>query len=159
VFSHRRRLSVWGSGAKFGWTHKRRKGSVVGGTVASAEHEPIMGVWGQSPCSGGAKPPPPEAESILVIGCPTEPANLAPLVIFSKCDYWTIITELNSHLKKSEHSHERYRGKTQRLPRFLREYRGVVPGCPGGVGAYVFSALFVHSELKSASRISSGIYF
>jgi len=30
-----------------------------------------------------------------------------------------------------------YRGKTQRLPRFLREYRGEVPGCPGGVGAYV----------------------
>jgi len=22
------------------------------------------------------------------------------------------------------------------LPRFLREYRGEVPGCPGGVGAY-----------------------
>jgi len=43
---------------------------------------------------------------------------------------------LNSHLKKSEHSHERHRGKTQRLPRFLREYRGEVPGCPGGVGAY-----------------------
>ena len=35
------------------------KGSVVGGTMASAEHEPIMGVWGQSPWSGGqgAKPP------------------------------------------------------------------------------------------------------
>jgi len=44
--------------------------------MASAEHEPIMGVWGQKP---------PEAESILVIGgCPTEPANLAPLVKFSK---------------------------------------------------------------------------
>jgi len=39
-------------------------------------------------------------------------------------------------LKKSEHSDERYRCKTQRLPRFLREYRGEVPGCPGGVGAY-----------------------
>jgi len=26
--------------------------------------------------------------------------------------------------------------KTQRLGRFLREYRGEVPGCPGGVGAY-----------------------
>jgi len=61
--------------------------------MASAEHEPIMGVWRQSPQqgpgaeplvkgSGGAKPP--EAESILVIGCPTEPANLAPLVKFSK---------------------------------------------------------------------------
>jgi len=57
------------------------------------EHEPIMGVWGQSPQRGpGAEPlvrgqgglRPPEAESILVIGCPTEPANLAPLVKFSK---------------------------------------------------------------------------
>ena len=32
--------------------------------------------------SGGLRPP--EAESILVIGCPTEPANLAPSVKFSK---------------------------------------------------------------------------
>ena len=63
--------------------------------MASAEHEPIMrsggrapsGVQGQSPAQGvrGAKPP--EAESILVTGCPTQPANLAPLVKFSKCDY------------------------------------------------------------------------
>jgi len=60
--------------------------------MASAEHEPIMGVWGQSPSvvhghspwSGGQGAKPPEAESILVIGCPTEPANLAPLVKFSK---------------------------------------------------------------------------
>jgi len=61
--------------------------------MVSAEHEPIMGVWGQSPQQGpGAAPvvrgsggeAPPEAESILVIGCPTEPANLAPLVKFSK---------------------------------------------------------------------------
>jgi len=58
--------------------------------MASAEHEPIMEVWGQSPQRGpGAEPlvrgtKPPEAESILVIGCPTEPANLAPLVKFSK---------------------------------------------------------------------------
>ena len=73
---HRRRLSVSGTGAKFSWTHRRRKGSVVGrGTMASAKHGPIMGVWVQKP---------PEAESILVIGCPTEPANLAPLVKFSK---------------------------------------------------------------------------
>jgi len=60
--------------------------------MASAEHEPIMEVWGQSPQQDpGAEPmvkgsgaKPPEAESILVIGCPTEPANLAPLVKFSK---------------------------------------------------------------------------
>ena len=48
--------------------------------MASAEHELITGVWGQSPWSGGRSPP--EPESILVIGCPTEPANLAP---FLKC--------------------------------------------------------------------------
>ena len=58
------------------------RGQWLGGTMASAEHEPIMGVWGQSPWSGGRSPP--EAESILVTGCPTEPANLAPLVKFSK---------------------------------------------------------------------------
>jgi len=51
-----------------------------GGTMASAEHEAITGVWGQSPSSGdrGGGKAPPEAESILVIGCPTEPANLTP---------------------------------------------------------------------------------
>jgi len=62
--------------------------------MASAEHERIMGVWGQRPQRGpaaepldrgsGGQSPPPEVESILVIGCPTEPANLAPLVKFSK---------------------------------------------------------------------------
>jgi len=53
------------------------RGQWLWGTMASAEHEPIMGVWGQSPSgvqgSGGRSPP--EAESILVIGCPMEPAN------------------------------------------------------------------------------------
>ena len=60
------------------WKHRRRKGQWLGGTMASAEHEPIMGAWGQSPQRGpGAEPrSPPEAESILVFGCPTEPANL-----------------------------------------------------------------------------------
>ena len=59
--------------------------------MASAEHEPTTGVWGQSPQrgagaelldrgSGGRSPP--EAESILVFGCLTDPANLAP---FQKC--------------------------------------------------------------------------
>jgi len=59
--------------------------------MASAEHEPITGVWGRAPSGvqrqspwsgsqGGAKPP--EDESILVIGYPTEPANLAH---FQKC--------------------------------------------------------------------------
>jgi len=59
--------------------------------MASAEHEPITGAWGQSPQRGPRAEPlvrgsggrsPPEAESILVIGYPTEPANLAP---FLKC--------------------------------------------------------------------------
>jgi len=59
--------------------------------MASVEHEPITGVWGQSPKRGpGAEPlvrgsggqSPPEAESILLTGYPTEPANLAP---FQKC--------------------------------------------------------------------------
>jgi len=49
--------------------------------MASAEHEPIRGSEGRAPGRGqGAKPP--EAESIFVIGCPTEPANLAP---FQEC--------------------------------------------------------------------------
>jgi len=47
------------------------RGQWLGGTMARAEHEPITGVWGrapsgvkgQSPWSGGAKPP--EAESIF----------------------------------------------------------------------------------------------
>jgi len=37
---------------------------------------------GAEPLVRGARFRPPEAESILVIGCPTEPANLAP---FQKC--------------------------------------------------------------------------
>jgi len=38
--------------------HERRKGSVVGGTMASVEHEPITGVWGHSPQRDtGAEPP------------------------------------------------------------------------------------------------------
>ena len=48
------------------------RGQLLGGHMASVEHEPITGVWGQSPQRGpgadplvrGAKPP--EAESILV---------------------------------------------------------------------------------------------
>jgi len=64
-----------------------RSGQWSGGTMASAEHEPITGVWGrapsgvqgQSPWSGGQG-----AESIWVIGCLTEPANLA---LFQKCPF------------------------------------------------------------------------
>ena len=47
------------------------------------EAEPPAGSRDRAPGQGvrGAKPHP-EAERILVIGCPTEPANLAP---FQKC--------------------------------------------------------------------------
>jgi len=83
--------------------NKRRKGSVVGGTMASAEHEPITGVWGQSPQQGAEAEPlvrgsggqsPPEAESILVIGCPTEPANLAPVRENGMLCYGPLVSEL-----------------------------------------------------------------
>ena len=69
----------------------RQKGPVVGGhhgeCGARAYNgglgaEPPARVQGQSAWSGGQNPP--EAESILVIGCPTEPANFAP---FQKCPF------------------------------------------------------------------------
>jgi len=40
--------------------------------MASAEREPIMGVQGQSPWSGGQGAEPPEAESILPVDHPNE---------------------------------------------------------------------------------------
>ena len=45
-------------GLGMGIMHRRRKESVVGGgTMASAKHEPITGVWGQSPQQNpGAEP-------------------------------------------------------------------------------------------------------
>jgi len=52
--------------------------------VASLEAEPPAGSRGRARGQGGQGAQPPEAESILVIGCPTEPANLAALVKFSK---------------------------------------------------------------------------
>jgi len=42
------------------------------------------GECGARAYNGGLGAEAPEAESILVIGCPMEPANLAPLVKFSK---------------------------------------------------------------------------
>ena len=71
--------------------------------MASTEHEPITEVWGQSPQQGpGAEPlvrgsggrSPPKAESILVIGCPTEPANLAPVRKNSMLCYGPLVSEL-----------------------------------------------------------------
>jgi len=65
-----------------GWGHHGECGARAynGGLGA----EPPAGSRGRAPGQGvrGAKPP--EAESILVIGCPMELANLAPLVKFSK---------------------------------------------------------------------------
>ena len=68
--------------------------------MASAEHEPITAVWGrapsgvqgQSPWSGGQSPP--EAESILIIGCLTEPANLAPVRENTMFCYGPLVSEL-----------------------------------------------------------------
>ena len=83
------------------------RGQWLGGTMASAEHEPITGVWGQSPQRGpGAEPLvkgsggriPPEAESILVIGCPTEPANLAPVRENSMFCYGPLVSELGGRV-------------------------------------------------------------
>jgi len=61
--------------------------------MASAECEPITGVWGRSPQRGPGTAPgqgvrgpkPPEAESILALGRPTDTANLHswPVAVFS----------------------------------------------------------------------------
>jgi len=58
--------------------------------MASAEHEPIRGSEGRAP--------PPEAESILVIGCPTEPANLAPVRENSMLCYGVLVSELGGRV-------------------------------------------------------------
>ena len=53
--------------------------------MMSAEHEPITerGSGGRAPSGVN------EAESILVIGCPTEPANLAPFHLASRVATFT----------------------------------------------------------------------
>jgi len=65
------------------------RGQWLGGTMARAEHEPITGVWRQSPQRGqGAEPlvrggrSPLKLKAFLVVGCATEPANLAPASVF-----------------------------------------------------------------------------
>ena len=42
--------------------------------MASAERQPITGVWGQSPQRGQGQSPP-EAERVLAVGRPVEAAN------------------------------------------------------------------------------------
>ena len=65
------------------WGHRRRKESVVGGHHGKCGARAYNGGPGAEPVvRRSAERSPPEAESILVIGCPAEPANLAP---FQKC--------------------------------------------------------------------------
>ena len=58
------------------------RGQWLGGHHGECGARAYDGGLGAEPLVREAKPP--KAESILVIGCPTEPANLAPLVRFSK---------------------------------------------------------------------------
>jgi len=78
-------------------------GSVVGGQHGECGARAYNGGLGAEPPAGsrgsapgqwvrGAKPP--EAESILVIGCPTEPANLAPVRENSMFCYGPLVSEL-----------------------------------------------------------------
>ena len=56
--------------------------------------EPPAGSRGRAPCQRVWGRNPPEAESILVIGCPTEPTNLAPLRENSMLCYGPLVSEL-----------------------------------------------------------------
>jgi len=66
----------------------------LGGTMASAEHEPITGVWGQAPSGVQGQSPwsgSPEAEIILVIGCLNGAGKFSPfpkmhLYFYSRCN-------------------------------------------------------------------------
>jgi len=113
------------------------RGEWLGGTTASAEHEPITGVWGRAP-SGvqGQRRSPPEAESILVIGCPTEPANSAP---FQKCLALQGINRLTVDLSALRHIGEPHNNKS------------------GGAGANMSLRLCVIGARPGAHvRVSSG---
>jgi len=81
--------------------HRRRKGSVEGGHHGECGArvyngglgaEPPAGSRRRAPGQGGRSPP--EAESILVIACPTEPANLAPVRENSTFCYGPLVSEL-----------------------------------------------------------------
>ena len=56
--------------------------------------EPPAGSRGRAPGQGVRGRSPSEAESILVIGCPTEPANLAPVRENSMFCYGPLVSEL-----------------------------------------------------------------
>ena len=107
-------------------------GQWLGGHHGECGARAYNGVWGQSPQRGpGAEPvvsgsggrSPPEAESILVIECPTEPANLAPLVKFSKLS-------CNVHLKNQSTAMKSKKGKV-----FPYSLPSVGPGADPGVQA------------------------
>ena len=79
------------TGAKFSWIIGGGRGQWWGGHHGECRArayngglgaEPPAGSRGRAPGQGVRVAKPPEAERILVIGCPTEPANLAP---FLKC--------------------------------------------------------------------------
>ena len=68
----------WTSNAALSQHHRRQKGSEVGGHYGECGARAYNGGLGAEPPAGyRGKARPPEAKSILVIGCPTEPANLA----------------------------------------------------------------------------------
>ena len=78
------------------------RGQWLGGHHGECGARAYNGSLGQSPQRGpGAEPlvrgtKPPEAESILVIGCPTEPANLAPVRENSMRCYGPLVSELGA---------------------------------------------------------------
>jgi len=58
------------------------RGQWLGGTMASAEHERITGSGVEPPAgSRGRAPRPLKLKAFLIIGCPTEPTDLAPLSV------------------------------------------------------------------------------
>ena len=79
-------------GATAPTAHRRRKGSVVGGHHGECGARAYNGGPGAGPLVRGAKTP--EAESILVIGYPAEPANLAPVRENSMFCYGPLGSEL-----------------------------------------------------------------
>ena len=70
VKQHWRRKQFESAGA-----HAERGARAYNGGLGA---EPPAGSRGRAPGQGVREAKPPEAESILIIGCPTEPANLAP---------------------------------------------------------------------------------
>jgi len=78
------------------------RGQWLGGHYGECGARAYNGGPGAEPLVRGTKPPealvrgtkPPEAESIFVIGCPTEPANLAPVRENRMLCYSPLVSEL-----------------------------------------------------------------